>query len=83
MAEPNGVIDKVEKALKDLFVLHLYVANMDSKSVQAIKNIKDICEEKIPGRYRLDIIDIYKRPGQDGENQIIAAPTLLKESLCL
>lgn len=53
---------------------------MNFKSVQAIKNIEDICEENIPGRYRLDIIDIVERPALARENQIIAAPTLIKET---
>ncbi len=53
---------------------------MNFKSVQAIKNIKEICEENMPGRYELDIIDIKKRPALAREKQIVAAPTLIKES---
>jgi len=64
----------------DLFVLHLYVANKKFLSVQAMKNIRKVCEDNIPGRYRLDVIDIYESPGLARENQIIAAPTLIKES---
>lgn len=75
--------NKTEKALKrkgtDEFVLHLYVANRDFKSVQAIKNIEDICEKNIPGRYQLDIIDICQQPALARKNQIVAAPTLIKE----
>ena len=84
MVEPNSSNGKYEKALESkspgVFVMHLYVANMDFKSVQAIRNIKEICEENIPGRYKLDIIDILERPALARENQIIAAPTLIKES---
>jgi circadian clock protein KaiB len=89
MAESNGAMDKIgkdscKKALNsrstDEFVLHLFVANNSFLSVQAIKNIKDICEKNIPSRYRLDIIDILERPSLARENQIIAAPTLIKES---
>ncbi len=73
--------EKVQKGRSnDEFVLHLYVANRDFKSVQAIKNIEDICEENIPGHYQLDIIDICKSPELARENQIIAAPTLIKET---
>ena len=80
----NDGEDSHEKAPKSgnisIFVLHLYVANMDFKSVQAIKNIKEICEENIPGQYKLDIIDILKQPALAREKQIIAVPTLIKES---
>lgn len=89
MVEPNSSQnradrDKYEKALASkgtgVFVLHLYVADLDFKSVQAIKNIKEICEENIPGQYKLDIIDILKQPAFARENQIIGVPTLIKET---
>ncbi len=73
-----------EKSLEskgtNVFVLHLFIASMDFKSVQAIRNIRDICEENMPGRYNLDIIDIHEHPTLARDNQIIAAPTLIKES---
>ncbi len=89
MVELNRPIDgldksKSEKTLNnkttDIFVLHLYVANMNFKSVQAIENIEDICEKNLSGHYRLDIIDICQSPALARENQIIAAPTLIKET---
>jgi circadian clock protein KaiB len=88
MAESNGAMDKIgkdscKKALNsrstDEFVLHLFVANNSFLSVQAIKNIKDICEKNIPSGYRLDVIDILEQPSLAKKNQIVAAPTLIKE----
>lgn len=61
------------------YVLHLYVAGMGPKSVQAIENIKRICEEYLPGRYQLEVIDIYQYPIFAKDGQIVAAPTLIKE----
>ena len=84
MVESDGSTGKVEKALESkgagVFELHLYVADMDSKSVEAIKNLKNICEDNIPGRYQLNIIDILANPALARENQIIAVPTLIKET---
>ncbi len=75
--------EKFEKALlnasKDKYVLRLYVAGMSPRSIQAIENIKRLCEENMPGRYQLDIIDIYQQPIFAKEGQIVAAPTLIKE----
>lgn len=74
---------KFEKALlsrsREKYVLRLYVAGMSPKSIQAIENIKRLCEENMPGRYQLDIIDIYQQPIFAKEGQIVAAPTLIKE----
>jgi len=52
---------------------------MNSKSLQAVENIKRICEEYLPGRYQLDVIDIYQQPILARDGQIVAAPTLIKE----
>ncbi len=69
----------LEKTKEGKYVLHLYVAGMGPKSVQAIENIKRICEEYLPGRYELEVIDIYQYPILAKDGQIVAAPTLIKE----
>ena len=61
------------------YVLRLYVVGMGPKSVQAVDNIKRICEEYLPGRYQLKVIDIYQNPVFAIDGQIVAAPTLVKE----
>jgi circadian clock protein KaiB len=61
------------------YVLRLFVAGMGPKSMQAIDNIKRICEEYLPGKYQLEVIDIYQYPIFAKEGQIVAAPTLIKE----
>ena len=61
------------------YVLRLYIAGMNPKSIQAIDNIKRICEEHLPGKYQLEVIDIYQYPIFAKDGQIVAAPTLIKE----
>lgn len=74
-AATTGRKDKDEER----YVLRLYVAGMTPRSVRAVTNIRDICEEHLRGRYSLDVIDLYKRPALAEGEQIIAAPTLLKK----
>jgi circadian clock protein KaiB len=62
-----------------IYVLRLYVAGMGPKSMQAVKNIKCICEEYLPGKCQLEVIDIYQNPIFAKDGQIVAAPTLIKE----
>jgi len=75
--------ERLESALEKIgterYVLRLYIAGMSPRSVEAIENIKRICEENMRGRYELDIIDIYQQPIFAREGQIVAAPTLIKE----
>lgn len=75
--------EKFEKALesmsKEKYVLRLYIAGMSPRSTEAIENIKRICDKYLPGRYQLEVIDVYQQPIFAKEGQIIAAPTLVKE----
>lgn len=61
------------------YVLRLYVTGMTSKSINAIENIRRICEENLQGRYELEVIDIYQQPEYAKKEQILAAPTLIKK----
>jgi len=39
-----------------------------------------ICEQHLQGRYELQVIDLYQQPSFAKDEQIIAAPTLIKKS---
>ena len=61
------------------YILRLYVTGTTNRSVVAITNLKKICEEYLEGYYDLEVIDLYKDPHLAEGDQIIAAPTLIKE----
>lgn len=75
--------DQFESALEDSnsekYILRLYIAGMTPKSVRAISNLKNICQEHLEGRYNLEVIDLYQSPQLAKGEQIIAAPTLIKK----
>jgi circadian clock protein KaiB len=83
MDEQKDTTREFEEALKRLcqekYVLRLFVAGMSTKSLQAIENIKRICETYLAGRYQLEVIDVYQQPILAKDGQIVAAPTLIKE----
>jgi circadian clock protein KaiB len=64
---------------KDKYVLRLYIAGTSPRSTRAVMNIKEICEKNLTKHYDLEVIDIYQQPGMAKNQQIIAAPTLVKE----
>ncbi len=61
------------------YVLELYVVGTTPHSMRAIVNIRKICEEHLRGRYDLEVVDISRHPSRAKEEQIIAAPTLIKK----
>jgi circadian clock protein KaiB len=58
--------------------LRLYVAGQTPRSLQALSNLKRICEEHLAGRYRVEIIDLLKKPQLAAGDQILAIPTLVR-----
>jgi circadian clock protein KaiB len=61
------------------YLLRLFVTGSTPRSVRAIQNIRAICEEKLQGRYELEVIDIYQHPEDVKREQIVVAPTLVKK----
>ncbi|MGV3618996.1 MAG: circadian clock KaiB family protein [Fimbriimonas sp.] len=59
--------------------LTLYVAGQTPKSMTAFANLKRICEEHLPGRYNIEIVDLMKHPELAQEHQIVAIPTLVRK----
>ncbi|MEW6061039.1 MAG: circadian clock KaiB family protein [Bacteroidota bacterium] len=64
---------------KERYVLRLYVSGITPRSLRAIENVKNVCEQHLKGRYELEVIDIYQKPRLAEGEQIIAAPTLIKK----
>jgi circadian clock protein KaiB len=59
--------------------LRLYTAGQTPKSLAAIKNLKRVCEEHLPGRYDIEIVDLLKNPRLAKDDQIVAIPTLVRK----
>ena len=59
--------------------LRLYVAGQTPKSVAALANLKRVCEEHLPGRHRIEVIDLLQQPARARSDQIVAIPTLVRK----
>lgn len=62
-----------------LWQLRLYVAGQTPNSLAAFTNLKAICESHLEGRYRIEVIDLLKRPQLSKGDQILAIPTLVRK----
>ena len=60
------------------YVLRLFITGTTSRSSRAIANLRRVCEERLQGKYDLEVVDIYQHPAAAREYQILAAPTLVK-----
>lgn len=63
-----------------LVELRLYIAGQSPKSMRAVANLRRTCEEHLPGRYQLELIDLLEHPERARADEIIAVPTLVRAS---
>jgi circadian clock protein KaiB len=64
---------------REKYKLSLYIAGKTQKAERAIRNLKKICDDELPGQYTVEIIDLLEHPHLAGDEQIIAVPTLIKK----
>jgi circadian clock protein KaiB len=61
-----------------MWKFRLYTAGNMVHSQRAIRNLRELCERYVPGRYELEFVDMYEEPERARTEHIIAAPTLVR-----
>jgi circadian clock protein KaiB len=69
-------VEKIRKPQK--IQLRLYVAGQTPRSTAALANLRRVCEERVPGKYEIEVIDLLKKPQLASGDQILAVPTLVR-----
>jgi len=78
---PRALSQEAEHGTADpgIWELRLYVAGQSPKSVAAIANLRRLCEEYLPGRHTIEIVDLIQHPQLARGDQIVAIPTLVRK----
>lgn len=66
--------------MDEVWVLRLYVTGRDLRSLRAFTNLQRLCDEHLPDRYRIDVIDVRKNPSLAKEHDVIATPMVVREA---
>src|SRR5512141_2033145 len=61
----------------EVWKLRLYVAGQTPKSIRAFANLEALCEKRLKGRYKIEVIDLLENPHMARGDQIVAIPTLV------
>jgi circadian clock protein KaiB len=64
---------------EETWELRLYVVGRSPTCACAIANLQRACQEYMPGRYHIELIDLLENPRRAAEDQIVAVPTLVKK----
>jgi circadian clock protein KaiB len=68
----------IAAAASEVWHLRLYVAGQSPKSLRAFVNLTELCEEHLPGRHEIEVIDLIEHPALARSDDILAIPTLVR-----
>ena len=75
----TGALADVNEPLDaEFWELRLYVAGQNPKCLAAFDRLKQLCEEHLAGKYRIEVIDLQKNPRLAQEEAIVAIPTVVR-----
>jgi circadian clock protein KaiB len=79
MSQPENTAAGTDTEAGEIWDLRLYVTGRSGKCLQAIENLRRVCEEHLPGRYRIEIVDLLESPRLAADDQILAIPTVVRK----
>lgn len=62
------------------FKFRIFVAADTLNSAQALANLNALCRKHVPGRYDIEIVDVFREPKRALAEGVRMTPTLLKLS---
>ena len=74
-----SVVPLKDLGSREIWELRLYTAGKTPRSVAAFENLKRICEQHLPGRYTVEVIDLMANPRLAKDDEIVAIPTLVRK----
>ena len=60
--------------------LRLYVAGAAPSSTRAVEVLRRVLDDHVPGRYALEVVDVYQQPLLALQANVMTVPTLMKLS---
>ncbi len=67
-------------AANTFYRLKLFVVGGTARTEFVIANFRHFCEAEFPDRHELTVIDVIRQPEMAEAENILATPTLIKES---
>lgn len=61
-----------------IYKLRLYITPRTTNSQRAISNLDALCQEDLPVRLEVEVIDVTEHPGMAKRDKVLATPTLVR-----
>ncbi len=65
---------------REAFKFTLYVAGDAPNSLNALANLKALCQNLLRGRHEIEVIDVFSQPDRALADSIFMTPTLVRLS---
>ncbi len=62
----------------EVFRFRLFVADETLNSELAVANLHAICNRYLAGRYKIELVDVFKEPDRALEDRVFLTPTLVR-----
>ena len=79
MKAAKSVKGKNKSSSSEQWKLRLYIAGTTPKSMDALRNLKQICDTHLDSKYNVEVIDLLQNPKLAAGDQILAIPTLVRK----
>ena len=63
---------------RGIFSFRLFVAGDAPNSAQALSNLTALCDRFLPGRYEIEVVDVYRDAARALAEGIFMTPTLVR-----
>jgi circadian clock protein KaiB len=78
----DDTLERFETALAQLddayYELTLFVIGASELSARAVANVRTLCDTYLPGRHRLQVVDLFSDHAMVVDSRVLATPTLVK-----
>jgi circadian clock protein KaiB len=61
-----------------MYVFRLYVAGQTTLSLTAVTRLRSLCESRLSGQYRLEVVDVATQADMADEDMIVVIPTAIR-----
>lgn len=62
-----------------IYKLRLYITPRTTNSQRAISNLEALCQEELPVRLDVEVIDVTEHPALAERDKVLATPTLVRQ----
>jgi circadian clock protein KaiB len=62
------------------YSFRIYVTGESTRSLQAVANLRRLCEAQLAGHHEIEVVDVVTNPAVAEDERILATPTVVRQA---